>query len=221
MTDNYTQLRYNQGQEIASGTLRTMDANYQEAFSRSNNAHLSVLLEKDIKYTYFTHYLAISSASRDTTNYPLHYDFHLNLETVYKNVKNVELISAILPNAPVNILDEPFLSIDIEELNHIDFSPTNVTHKAFAVLPLKAPTKASGGFINPELGSIYHTTLIYHTPLAKLSSLSIKIRDMNGNLFTFGQPSGTTDKQYQSSFVFKITVEEVSRAPLNHRNIYN
>jgi len=219
-TFNYQQIRYQTEPEVASGTLRTMNANYPEVFNGHNNSHASILQEKDPKYTSFVYYLAVSSASRDPTNYPLHYDFHVNLDTVYKNVKTVELISAILPNQPAEILDEPFLSIDIEELNHIDFASTNVNHQAFAVLPLKASTKATGGFINPELGSIYHTTLTYHTPLAKLSSLGIKIRDMNGNLFDFGQPAGSMDKAYQTNLIFKIGVEEMSRAPLNHRNVF-
>src|SRR4029079_1802362 len=134
------------------------------------------------KYAYDIKYLTVNSASRGP-EYPKHYDYRLNLKNVYKNVKQVELASAILPNQPATILDEPFLSIDIEELNYIDFSDTPTTHKAFAVLPLKPPTKATGGFINPELGSIYHTALTFHKPLAKLSALTIKIRDMYGNLY--------------------------------------
>jgi len=220
MDDKFNQLRYSNDPNVPIGVRGTVNPNYDEVFSKQNNAQLSVIQERNVKYVYFEEYLAINSNSRDPINYPKHYDYKLNLEKVYKNVKRVEMISAILPFQPPDILKEPFLSVDIEELNYITFSETPTAHKAFAVLPLKPPTSTNDGFINPELGSIYHTALTFRTPLAKLSTLTIKIRDMSGNLYYFGQPNGTTDKAHQNSFVFRITVEETNRSSINQRNVY-
>jgi len=217
---HYNQLRYVDKKPLPSGLLAEVEENYDEAFSRRGNVQLSVLQEQNIKYEQFDHYLAVSSGSRDEV-YPRHYDYRLSLENPYKNVRAVEMVSAIIPNqGDASLSEEPFLSIDIDEINHIDFSSTKVSHKAFAILPLKAPPRIDGGFVVPELGAIYHTALIFKTPLAILGSLTIKIRDIYGNLFTFGKPEGTFAKEFQHSFVFKITVEDVARTPLKHRNVY-
>jgi hypothetical protein len=216
---HFSNLRYVDKTPLPSGVMTTsVDPTYVESFTKRNNVQLSVLQEPSIKYELFDHYLAVNSGSRDEV-YKLHYDYRLSLEKPYKNVRSVEMVSAILPNQPDTIDQQPFLSIDIDELNHIDFSSTKIAHKAFAILPLKVPGK-TGGFIVPDLGAIYHTALTFRTPLAILGSLTIKIRDIYGQFFTFGRPEGTLEKEFQNSFVFKITVEDVSRTPLNQRNVY-
>lgn len=193
----------------------------------SDNRQLSLSSEPSIHYNNYEYYINISSNNRDSTNYPLHYDYRINFDFPYKNIKSIELISVILPNQTAtssggNILNEPYFIIDIDELNYIEF-PNNTSSKAlkgFGIIPLKGPTQTVGGFINPELGCIYNTSKIYKTPLASLNYLTIKIRDINGDLYDFGQTNGSTLKQYQNSFVFKITTEEVSRKILNHRNVF-
>jgi hypothetical protein len=168
------------------------------------------------------YYVNISSNNRDSTNYPLHYNYRINLDSQFKNVKSVELVSAIFPNQPAassggNILNEPFLIVDVEELNYIDF-PDNVGSpalKGFGVIPLKVPTQTSGGFIIGELGCIYHTKKEFYGTLGSLSRFTIKIRDCNGNLYDFGSTGGSTSKSFQNFFVFKITTQEISQKYIN------
>lgn len=224
---NY-QIQYESGLNTASqGGFKTVQSNYPYVHSKTANQQLSVDIEPDMKYKQYEYYISISSNNRDSSNYPLHYDYRVNLDQPYKNIKKIELISAILPNQPaassgVNILNESHLIIDIENLNYIEF-PNNVgsaSLKGFAILPLKPPTQSTGGFINPELGCIYHKSRVFKTPLANLDHFAIKIRDNSGELYDFGEPTGSTDKSYQNHLVFKVTVEEASRELLNQRNVY-
>lgn len=216
------QIQYQQGGKVTPGRY-TVPAN----FPLRNNQQLSLKAEPDTQYTTYQHYVSVSSSNRDATNYPLHYDYRINFDYPYRNIKEIELISAIIPNQGAtsssgDILNESHLILDIEELNYIEF-PNNVGSSALkgcAILPLKAGTKTSGGFINPELGCIYHQSKVYRTPLASLDHFTIKIRDNLGNLYDFGQTAGSTAKAYQNHFVFKITTEEVKQTALNHRNVF-
>lgn len=185
------------------------------------NKHLSVSNEKNIKYTENINFISISSNNRNSTNYPLHYDYRINFDTPYKNVKSIEMISAIIPNqSATDILNEPYLVVDIDELNCIEFPNVSIKSRGFAILPLKAATKGTGGFINPELGCIFRTANILKNPIANLSHMTIKIRDMDGNLYDFGQSNGSTAKAYQNAFVFKITTEETDTSSLQRRNVF-
>jgi len=189
--------------------------------------HISVKNEKNITYNYFEEYISISSSNRDSVNYPRHYDYRINFDTPFKNVKKVELISAIFPNQGAtsssgDILNESHIILDIDNLNYIEF-PNNTGSKplkGFSILPIKTSTKSSGGFVIPELGCIYHKSKVFKTPLASLSFFNIKIRNSVGELYDFGEPSGSTAKEFQNHFVFKITIEDVSREMLHQRNIF-
>jgi hypothetical protein len=171
----------------------------------------------------YEEYISISSSNR-SSDYPLHYDYRINFDSPYKNVKKIEMISAILPNQGASsssgdILNESHLIIDIEGLNYIEFPNVGKAGlKGFSILPLKKSTKDTGGFIVPELGCIFHKSKVFKTPLANLSHLHIKIRDSEGNLYDFGETSGTNSKTHQNHFVFKITVQEVKR--LRTQNVF-
>jgi hypothetical protein len=227
--DQY-RIQYNQGLAIPNRThsaVRNGEYDYQQTYSSAANTQYSLVQEPVQKYKLYSHYISISSSNRDSTNYPLHYDYRINFDQPFKNIKEIELISAIFPNQAAassgsDILNESHFVLDIDSLNYIEF-PNNVGSQAlkgFSILPLKPPTKNSGGFIIPELGCIYHKSRVFKTPLASLDHLNIKIRDSDGNLYDFGHPNGTTTKSHQNHFVFKITVEEVDRTILNNRNVF-
>ena len=181
---------------------------------------LSVIQEEDVTYENTSHFVFISSSYRDDVNYPLHYDYRVELQNEYKNVKSVEMISATIPNI-TGILDEPVVVFDIDELNFIDFpSKSGNSHKGFTIIPLKSPNKTTDGFINPELSCTYRGVFEHKTPIASLNHLRIKIRDVDGNLYDFGAPAGSTAKKDQHSFVLKIVTQEKSRDNLNYRNVF-
>ena len=220
-------LKYDNGLETPSGTFNTTYKNLPFAHQEQGNKQLSVVSEPKIEYVEYEHYVNISSNNRDSVNYPLHYDYRINFDHPFKNIKKIELISAILPNQAAassggDILNEGYLVIDVDEINYIEF-PNNVGSnplKGFSILPLRPPTQTTGGFIIPELGCIYNKSKVFKTPLASLDHVTIKIRDCDGNLYDFGVTGGSTAKPYQNHLVFKITVEEARREKLNHRNVY-
>lgn len=212
------------GDNFQPNSMNAQSSLQMNLSNQNSDNQLSIKQEPNISYTEYESYVSISSSNRDSTNYPLHYNYRINLDFPYKNVKKIELISAILPNQAAsssggNILNEPYLTVDIDELNFIEY-PNNIGSsalKGFAILPLKP---ATGGFINPELNCVFHKSKVYKTPLGSLSNFSIKIRNSVGELYDFGVSGGSTDKEYQNHFVFKITIQEVDRTILNMRNVY-
>lgn len=149
------------------------------------------------------HYIFIDSSYRETTNYPLHYDYKINLKDNYTNVISVEMISCTFPNS-TDILDEPVLMFDIDELNFIKAHNTLGTN-IFSIVPLKGPNKTSGGYINPELASNHRALWCgKNKQISKLSSITVKIRDVSGELYDFGSPSGSSLKALQHSFILKL-----------------
>ena len=180
--------------------------------------NFSIAKEKGIRYTIQEETVFVSSSSRDTSVYPLHYDYKINFDRPYKNVKRVEIVSVVLPNVS-GILDEPVVVFDINELNY--FPSSSGYKKVFAVLPVQSPNKATDGFINlTGINTKNSTTLQYKTPLALLAGISVKIRDITGALYNFGAANGSVLKKEQHHFILKITTEEKTRESLQSRNVY-
>jgi hypothetical protein len=170
------------------------------------------------KYVYTDHYLTINSGSR-TDNYPRHYDYRINLNKEYKNVVKASLVAAVLPNN-TGILDEPYLSLSIDELNFIDTESSGGYHTIFAIMPIKTPVKTTGGFIIPEMTSSCNTELVFKTGLARLSTLTVKIKDNTGALYTFGNGAGSTLKELQHTFTLKLTTRDSDRMVLQNNSVF-
>lgn len=182
--------------------------------------NLSVKQEPKVTYIREQKYIFISSSHRNTTSYPKHYDYRIKFERSYKNVKSVELISVTIPNS-TNILDEPVIIFDINELNYIDFPSQSGNKKVFAAVPINSPNKTTGGFITlSNTNSLNKECLVFPQPIGSLDSITVKLLGMEGTVLDFGSPNGSTAKADQHSFILKITTEEKSRAPLQNRNVY-
>lgn len=202
---------------IADFCFSEYQPNVNEVFAPQNNLPLSVIQEKETTYQTQENYLVINSGYRNTNSWPLHYNYRVDFDKVYKNVRSVEMISAVIPNT-ANILNEQYIIFDIDELNFLEFNGSS--HMGFAIVPLKSANMSSGGFINPELNCTLRSKLTFREPKASLSSLTIRTLDTYGNLYNFGQPNGSTDPSVQHSFTLKIITEEVNRNKLNYRNVY-
>ena len=212
------ELKYvNQSRNIADHCFSEYQPNLNQVYAPQNNLPLSVIQEPDITYQTQEHYLVINSAYRNASTWPLHFSFRVDFDKIYKNIRSIEMISAVLPNT-TNILNEQYIIFDIDEINFMDFIGSS--HKGFAVVPLKGPNQTSGGFINPEMGCSYKAKLTYREPKASLSSLTVRTLDTNGNLYDFGQPDGSTDPSVQFSFTLKLITEEPNRKQLAYRNVY-
>jgi len=202
--------------QVAAASPSNLPVNYP----LSPATNMSIQQEPNIVYAEKDHFLVLSSNDRNTTLYPSPNHYRITFDTPYKNVKKVELVSAVIPDqaASGSVLSQPVLNILIDELNHLEHSNKNI-NSAFAVLPLKGPS-SSGKFIVPELGAAFNMPHEYAVPLASLSSLTISIVDLNGTLFNFGSDTAPPTLSLQNVLVFKITTEEKSRSILQHRNVY-
>jgi len=191
--------------------------NYTNNFSEDFNRQLSVEQEKTIQYKKRNSYLTICSKDRDITQYPKSSNFVIDLQKEYRNITAIELITAIIPDKN-NVQNEPFLLLNIKELDVLNDSNNKQISDSFAMLQLTAPT-IPGTFIQIDKRTFENTILEFHTPKSKLSRISINITDLDGSIFNFGG-DGITDKNHQCFFVFKIITLDTDRSSLNQRNVY-
>lgn len=190
---------------------------YDSVSRRADNTQHSLIQEPEGNYQEQVDYLFISSEMRSSNE--THYDYIVKLKESFKNVKSVELVSAVIPNKhSTDILNEGVLLLDVEELNFIK-TPLNKDLKIFNSLVIKSPTKEVGGFVVCELGTLLNVKKCFTSPTF-LNRLSIKIRKSTGELFDFGSSSSNNDKDYQNYFVFKIITEVKDISPIQYRNVY-
>jgi hypothetical protein len=221
---NYNKLQYNQQQlNVPTNTLATIDTNYPIALQEISNKPMSIIQEPDTIYEDTISYINICSAYRDPVQYQLQYDFRIDLGSdKFKNVKKIEFIGGILPNS-AGITSEPYLVLDLGKLNSMEFPMKNNNHKGFSIMTLKNPNQGlgNGGFVLVELGTCFHVATEYKVPVS-FNHLEVKIRDMYGNIYNFGDTAGTGSiaKGDQITFTLKITSREVCRKPLGLRNTF-
>lgn len=189
--------------------------NYENVFSVANNVRTDG--QENLKYKKRDNYMVISSKDRDLSLYTKSCQFVLDLDNEYKNIISVELIQAIIPDKN-NVTSEPFLLLNIKELEPVMESNNKEIYDSFAMLQICAPTVA-GSFLQIDKRIFESVILEYRTPKAKLSRLSLSITDCDGNLFEFGGDN-TITKDYQCQFVFKITTLDTDRNIINQRNVY-
>jgi hypothetical protein len=189
-----------------------------KVYSTNFNEKFSLSEEPNIDYEGKTYYLTISSKNRNITNNPLVNNYVVYFPTEFKNIYSIELIQAIIP-AKNNVETEPYLLLDIDEIQDVVVSSDTNISKSFAILLLAPPT-TNGGFIQIDNRIHENTVLNFTTPKASLSKMTISIRDSDGNLFDFGVNSNTLNKSMQNTFIFKIVVGEKKRTQLNQRNVY-
>lgn len=183
---------------------------------QNNDSQLSVLQEPLRKYDFVESYLAINSGSRDKTVYPSPNNYVMELPKEYKNVKSIELLDATIPDKN-NVTREPYLLLNIKEINDVvDSIDTNI-QKCFAVLKMDTAVQA-GYYITLDKNCWEKMPKIYKQPKANISKFSITITDRSGNLFNFLE-SSPNDITSDHCLFFKIITTENDRGDLNHRNV--
>ena len=192
--------------------------NFENVYSKQYNTQFSVSQEPDIEYETTTHYLCVSSKNRNVSQYPNVNRYTINLRNEYKNVSTIELVQAILP-AKNDVEKEPYLLLNIDEIEEVVHSNDINIANSFAILQLAQPT-TTGGFIQIDKRIHENTIKYFKTPKANLSKMTITISDSDGVPFDFGNDSDPPAKEYQNTFVFKIETLEKKRSQLNYRNVF-
>jgi hypothetical protein len=178
---------------------------------------LSVQAEPDIVYDKKVKYLVVTSRSRDINNYPQESLYNLTLSQEYKNIHSIELVQAIIPDQN-NVTAEPYLLLNIKELDQVMDSVDSQIGEAFAILQMTAPVTA-GGFIQMDKRVHENVVMYFETPKSSLSRMTISITNIDGVPFNFGG-NGSLLKQYQHTLIFRIVTLEKSRKDLQVRNVY-
>lgn len=179
--------------------------------------NLSVQQEPDIEYQELENFLVVTSKTRNLTSYPKSNYYSTELTKEYKNIKSIELIQAIIPDKN-SITLEPYILLNIDELENVMDSKDIFIEKSFAILQLNKPV-TTGGFI--EIRQKIHEQVILNfvTPKAKLSKMTITLTNCDGVPFEFGG-DGTITKDYQTTFIFRVITLEKKRTSLNVRNVF-
>lgn len=204
--------RYSPFSVTSSNTNSFSKNEYDTAFSEVNK-NLSVKQESDITYENVENYLVVSSSDRDPEKYEVN-NYIVDLQKELKNIYSIELIQAIIPNKN-SVGDEPFLLLEVDEIEKPMISSDKTMSDAFAILPVS--TKDTSNYIVVDKRIYENTIKYYQTPKASLSRMTMRIKDISGNLFDFGSGS---EKELKNTFIFKVVTQEPKRDKLNVRNVY-
>lgn len=192
--------------------VKLQENDYKEAYQHPPN--FSIHQERVTKYSLLNHYVHVSSAARDTSLYPLHYDYKITFQTPYRSIKKIKMLYATMPE--ITIATEPVIAFSIDELNYIPFVTKNGYRRVFSSFPTSQAYKTGHSFLTLKEES---QELEFKTPLANLSSLTIKLYNIDYEPITFSAPSGSIDKLYQHSFVLQITTQESSMETIEYRKV--
>lgn len=211
--------RYSDNVFLESNRNQLNNQNYDIVYTNDSNQQYSISQEPDLQYEEKIHYLTISSKDRDVVAYPNVNNYSIKFPNEFKNIHSIELIQAIIPDQN-NVQDEPYLLLQVDEIQDVMVSNDKNISNAFAILQLASPTR-SGTFIQIDRRIHEYTVKYYDTPKAYLSKMSITILDSEGNPFDFGTDTPSPpNKSFQNTFIFKIVTLEKQRRVLNHRNVY-
>lgn len=165
-----------------------------------------------------TYYINVDSRHRDRAIWPLSSLFEVKLNPAnnftgaqiprsFRNVVSVELINAIIPNTN-SVLANGYLMLNIREIEGI-LDTTTKGQRYFAKI---IPDKLLGGFLYTTDGDKDRMPKVYPFRGSRIDKLTLELVDPNGTVFNFGADTGgAPDPTLQTSFTFKIEVEETQR----------
>lgn len=211
--------RYSQQNFVESNYNQYSQQNYNNVYDKNVNQQYSITQEPDIEYEENVHYLTISSKDRDVIAYPNVNHYAIKFPNEFKNIYSIELIQAIIPDQN-NVQNEPYLLLQIDEIQDTMVSNDKNIAESFAILQLASPPKANT-FIQIDRRIHENTIKYYNTPKAYLSKMTVTILSSDGTPFNFGTDTPSPpNKSYQNTFIFKIVTLEKRRNVLKHRNVY-
>jgi hypothetical protein len=190
---------------------------YSQVHMKNDDVPMSISREPNVEYERVVSYLTISSKDRNVVAYPNVNHYVINFQNEFKNITTIQLIQAIFPDKN-DIRQEPYLLLKIDELEDVMFSNDRNISDAFAIIQISSPAM-TGGFINMDTKIHENTIKFFRTPKASLSKMTVRITDYQGVPFNFGNTPGLA-KEFQNTFVFKITSLEKKRSILSQRNVY-
>ena len=130
----------------------------------------------------------------------------------YKNVKSIELVSAIYPNKNY-ALNQPYLVLSIDELTNGRKLDSTNNLNGFILTPRTVTTTYLYSYIDEEPSKIF-----FDFKGKTIEQFTIKILKSDGTIFSFGndtQPPNDIDSGLQVVLKFKIITIEPSNPCMN------
>lgn len=179
---------------------------------------MSIHLMQDNTYVGETVYMTVCSKDRDASRYPNPNSYTIDIDNDLKNIRSIELYSAILPNVN-SILSEPYLLLNIDEISGTFSSPNQHISDCFSILAMSSAT--AGNFVHIKSNHYANIQKTYYgAPKAKLNKMSISFKKEDGTLFSFGTDTDPPTKNLQHTLTFKVTTLHTDKNVLNVRNLY-
>jgi hypothetical protein len=170
-------------------------------------------LNENPKYIRRVSYVTINSKDRDTDIYEQPESYTIDLKeligTEFKNVESFRLLHAELPDLN-SISDEPYLILCIKQIQDTysrHYHTSNIPD-LYDILTFSSNYRTSDYIYVKEGKQIF-----FKPSMARLSKLSISIRDQEGNLFSWGDDSGVAfsiDKQHSMTFEIVELVQNIN-----------
>ena len=175
-----------------------------------------VKIPKQKKFVYNNYRLVINSTDRDRSIYRNPNEFKLQLPRRYRNIAMVECGLIILPNFSNS---EKYFLIQVQELNDgpYDSLDPNLS-KAIAVVPNRNGLNNYNYILETPGDTSYIKNYIkkfVDTPLASLSTFTLKIKKPDGTLINFGNDLLPYDKEYFFSEGYVNTTTPINAACLS------
>ena len=168
-----------------------------------------------------SYYISVDSRDRDRTLWPNSNRFEVRMDAQpgfagaqiargFKNVTRIELINVIFPNTK-SVLSEMYLFLSIPEIEG-GMDTTSLGQRYFAKI---VPGSVIGYYIQSHSDPLERPAKDFLFRGARLDKLTLELRTSRGQLFDFGDDTHPTNDApnplLQTSFTFKITVEENNR----------
>lgn len=146
------------------------------------------------------HRLFVDNRDREAGSDP--FDFTINLEkngvSAYQNVSEVELKALAMPK----VANEPFILVNISELNDNMLDSTNATaNKSYAVVYFDN-NQMTAGEVKPIKGADFYLKQVqFQPPIGRLDRLSISFLKHDGSVVT----TADTSNNANVSMLFEVT----------------
>jgi hypothetical protein len=175
-------------------------------------------------------YLTLNSADRNRAKWPSTSNFCIKLiddepgqpngvvGKRYRNVQSVKLLSAVVPNTN-DVLDEPYLLLQINEIEGMYDAASRPSQNAFTKLYFKP---SFGKFLRLDKGVGDPLTRVYWpTPKAIIDRFTVSVRTYDGEVFDFGtDDDAQINPELQTTFTLEIKdYVPDTKSALGHRNI--
>ena len=203
MDNNFHRNRFNT--QFSQGFVPQMPQGVNGTYHHQNKLYFQdevkrQMPDRKIKYTTRKSYVLINSKDRDFTAYPQPENYVVKMPTTFRDVVNIKLVSGTVPDLN-NARDEPFLILDIDELNNT-YSRIYSTNQQLNIFDLIrfSDNVTSSKHIYVQEGK----QNMYKPYMGTLDRMTIKIKDQDGALFSFGDDTITSDAR-QNSFFFEIS----------------